>query len=103
MYGNTYDTADGTGVRDYIHIMDVAEGHLAAVRHILRPDCSGTRVFNLGTGGGHSVLEVVQAFEQVNSGKRGQKSATWEDRNRNTAKMTSKRLYKDTGCPTKTF
>ncbi len=65
VYGHDYDTPDGTGVRDYIHIMDVAEGHVASVKYILRPDCLGTKIFNLGTGGGASVLEVVETFEKV--------------------------------------
>ncbi len=54
IYGSDYDTPDGTGVRDYIHIMDVAEGHVAAVKYLLRPECKGTKIFNLGTGGGEA-------------------------------------------------
>ncbi len=65
VYGHDYDTPDGTGVRDYIHIMDVAEGHVAAVKYVLRPECLGTNTFNLGTGGGASVLEVIHTFEKV--------------------------------------
>ncbi len=63
VYGNDYPTPDGTGVRDYIHVMDLASGHVAAVRTLLQ----GSQGFtvNLGTGRGHSVLEVVRAFEQV--------------------------------------
>ena len=52
VFGSDYDTPDGTGVRDYIHIMDIADGHVVAVKHILRPECLGTNIFNLGTGGG---------------------------------------------------
>ena len=52
VYGNDYDTPDGTGIRDYIHIMDIAHGHVAAVKYILKPECKGTKIFNLGTGGG---------------------------------------------------
>ena len=52
VYGHDYDTADGTGVRDYIHIMDIAHGHVAAVKFLLKPECVGTKIFNLGTGGG---------------------------------------------------
>ena len=66
VYGNDYDTPDGTGVRDYIHVMDLAEGHLAALNFIEQQ--SGLHVFNLGTGKGSSVLEMVKAFEEV-SGK----------------------------------
>lgn len=60
VYGDDYPTPDGTGVRDYIHVMDLAEGHLAAIERLTRQ--KGHRVWNLGTGRGHSVLEVVQAF-----------------------------------------
>ncbi|HMN93893.1 MAG TPA: UDP-glucose 4-epimerase GalE [Hydrogenophaga sp.] len=63
VYGNDYPTPDGTGVRDYIHVMDLAAGHVAAVRRLLQAPHSFT--VNLGTGRGHSVLEVVRAFEQV--------------------------------------
>ena len=68
VYGHDYDTPDGTGVRDYIHIMDIAEGHVAAVKHMLQPHFTGTKIYNLGTGKGHSVLDVLKAFEKV-SGK----------------------------------
>ena len=63
VYGNDYDTPDGTGVRDYIHVMDLAEGHVAALRHLLGRGSSAT--VNLGTGRGHSVMEVIRAFERV--------------------------------------
>jgi len=66
VYGNDYDTPDGTGVRDYIHVMDLAEGHLAALSFIKQK--SVLNIFNLGTGKGNSVLEMVKAFEEV-SGK----------------------------------
>ena len=66
IYGNDYDTPDGTGVRDYIHVMDLAEGHLAALNFLRKK--LGLHVFNLGTGKGSSVLELVKAFEEV-SGK----------------------------------
>lgn len=63
IYGNDYPTPDGTGVRDYIHVMDLAEGHLAAVERLTQQ--AGKHVWNLGTGRGHSVLDVVQAFTQA--------------------------------------
>lgn len=66
VFGNDYDTPDGTGVRDYIHIMDLAEGHLAALENI---DKFGADAVNLGTGTGYSVLEMVKAFEKA-SGKK---------------------------------
>lgn len=63
VYGDDYPTPDGTGVRDYIHVMDLAEGHLAAVERLMQK--TGRHVWNLGTGCGHSVLEVVQAFTRA--------------------------------------
>jgi UDP-glucose 4-epimerase len=61
VFGDDYDTHDGTGVRDYIHVCDLAEGHVAALKALLDPGRSLT--VNLGTGQGHTVLEVVRAFE----------------------------------------
>ena len=67
IYGNDYPTVDGTGVRDYIHVVDLALGHLAALKKLkLNP---GFQVYNLGTGKGTSVLELVQAFEKANQMK----------------------------------
>jgi UDP-glucose 4-epimerase len=63
VFGRDYDTPDGTGVRDYIHVMDLASGHVAALRYLLKQKQSLT--VNLGTGQGYSVLEVVKAFEQA--------------------------------------
>ena len=63
VFGNDYDTPDGTGVRDYIHVVDLARGHVAALQALEKP---GVEVFNLGTGRGYSVLEIVAAFEAVN-------------------------------------
>ncbi len=63
IFGNDYPTADGTGVRDYVHVMDVAEGHVAAFRHL----AGGVNIYNLGTGKGTSVLQLVKSFEEANS------------------------------------
>jgi UDP-glucose 4-epimerase len=63
VFGNDYATPDGTGVRDYIHVCDLAEGHVAALRRLL--DHPGSFTVNLGTGRGHSVLELVRAYEQA--------------------------------------
>jgi UDP-glucose 4-epimerase len=63
IFGNDYDTVDGTGVRDYIHVSDLAEGHVAALRYLLAG--KGSIVANLGTGRGSSVLELVRAFERA--------------------------------------
>ena len=64
VFGNDYDTPDGTGVRDYIHVVDLAKGHVAAVTYA--GTHSGCEVFNLGTGVGYSVLDMVRTFEEVN-------------------------------------
>ncbi|MBA0588354.1 hypothetical protein Gorai_001462, partial [Gossypium raimondii] len=68
VFGNNYSTKDGTGVRDYIHIVDLADGHIAALRKLSDPKI-GCEVYNLGTGKGTSVLEMVAAFEKA-SGKK---------------------------------
>ena len=64
VYGNDYDTHDGTGVRDYIHVVDLAKGHVAAVKYVM--EHTGCEVFNLGTGKGCSVLDMVKAFNTAN-------------------------------------
>jgi UDP-glucose 4-epimerase len=66
VFGGDYPTADGTGVRDYIHVVDLAEGHVAALDK--KADVPGVHVYNLGVGRGHSVLEVIKTFEEE-SGK----------------------------------
>jgi len=63
VFGSDYPTPDGTGVRDYIHVVDLALGHLAALNYI--QDKAGTHIWNLGTGKGYSVLEIVKAFEDA--------------------------------------
>ncbi len=65
VFGNDYPTIDGTGVRDYIHVMDLAEGHVTAIEQIK----TGVEVYNLGTGKGTSVLQLITAFEEANSVK----------------------------------
>ena len=85
MYGSDFDTADGTGesrilsdkivdmvlsgCRDYIHIMDIAKGHVAALRQIIEPSFHGVKIYNLGTGKGVTVLEIVKTFEEVTGKK----------------------------------
>lgn len=66
VYGDDYDTIDGTGVRDYIHVVDLAKGHVAALEH--EPSAREVAIYNLGTGRGISVLEAIKAFEHA-SGK----------------------------------
>ena len=63
IFGNDYDTVDGTGVRDYIHVVDLAMGHVKALDALIH--LTGSHVYNLGTGNGTSVLELVQAFQQA--------------------------------------
>ncbi|AWL11232.1 UDP-glucose 4-epimerase [Saliniradius amylolyticus] len=64
VFGNDYNTHDGTGVRDYIHVEDLADGHLKALQTLNKP---GLETYNLGTGQGYSVLDMVKSFEKVNS------------------------------------
>jgi len=63
IHGDDYPTADGTGVRDYIHVADLASGHVAAIAKIVEADAPRVSIINLGTGRGHTVLEVVRSFE----------------------------------------
>ncbi|MFO3905287.1 UDP-glucose 4-epimerase GalE [Enterobacter hormaechei] len=63
IYGNDYPTPDGTGVRDFIHVVDLAKGHLAAINYL--ENAHGYHVFNLGTGKGYSVLELISTFEKI--------------------------------------
>ena len=63
IFGNDYPTADGTCVRDYIHVVDLALGHVAALKHCL--DKAGVHIYNLGTGTGYSVLDMVNAFSKA--------------------------------------
>ena len=64
IFGNDYDTPDGTGVRDYLHVVDLAKGHVSAIR--FAEEHEGLETINLGTGQGYSVLDLVQTFEKVN-------------------------------------
>jgi UDP-glucose 4-epimerase len=86
IFGNDYPTRDGTGVRDYIHVMDLAEGHVAAVEYLAQQP--GYEIINLGTGAGVSVLEMVTAFESasgvsipidVAERRLGDSAASWAD------------------------
>ena len=70
VFGDDYDTSDGSAVRDYIHVVDLAKAHVKAIQYLI--DCKNTashEVFNLGTGKGYSVLEVIHAFEKMNGVK----------------------------------
>lgn len=67
VFGNDYDTHDGTGVRDYIHVVDLAKGHLKALEKVM--NCTGVEAYNLGTGIGYSVLDVVNNFQKATGRK----------------------------------
>lgn len=70
VYGNDYDTADGTAIRDYIHVVDLARAHVIAVERMLNGECKlDLETFNLGTGTGYSVLDVIKAFENASGVK----------------------------------
>lgn len=66
VYGNDYNTKDGTGIRDYIHVVDLAKGHIKALEKLVK-EHSGLYIYNLGTGIGYSVLDIINAFEKVNN------------------------------------
>ena len=66
VFGNDYKTKDGTGVRDYIHVVDLARAHVLAIEKIIKEGNIGLKTYNLGTGTGYSVLEIVEAFNRVN-------------------------------------
>jgi UDP-glucose 4-epimerase len=63
VFGNDYDTPDGTGIRDYIHVVDLAKGHVKAIEGMEKLD--GVNIFNLGTGHGYSVLDIIKAFSKA--------------------------------------
>src|SRR6185436_7826974 len=70
VFGNDYDTPDGSCVRDYIHVVDIAKAHIAAVERLLnKKNKKPFEIFNLGTGMGNSVLEAIAAFEKTNGVK----------------------------------
>jgi UDP-glucose 4-epimerase len=99
VYGGDYPTPDGTGIRDYIHVVDLAKGHLKALKEIQpiednrqeENQGTGERIWNLGTGQGYSVLEVVSAFEKASGvsipyakkpRRTGDLAAFWADANK---------------------
>ena len=69
IYGNDYPTPDGTGIRDFIHVVDLAKGHVKALDRIEKLEAGSIDIYNLGTGTGYSVLELVKTFEKVNNVK----------------------------------
>jgi UDP-glucose 4-epimerase len=69
VFGTDYSTPDGTCIRDYIHVEDVADAHVAAMKRLLETEAENFEIFNIGTGRGYSVLEVIKAFEEVSGSK----------------------------------
>jgi UDP-glucose 4-epimerase len=65
IFGGDYDTPDGTAVRDYIHVVDLAQAHLKAMERLQSPECKALEIYNIGVGRGYSVLEMVRAFEEA--------------------------------------
>lgn len=69
VFGADYPTSDGSGVRDYIHVVDLAKAHIKALEYLKKQDAPFYDVFNVGTGSGNSVLEIIRTFEEVNGVK----------------------------------
>jgi len=97
VYGNTYPTIDGTGVRDYIHVMDLAEGHIMSLEKLKK----GIQIYNLGTGHGTSVLELVHIFEKVNNVKVPYKFVSRRPGDLAVSYADVSKIYKEIGWVTK--
>ena len=95
IFGNDYNTKDGTGVRDYIHVVDLAYGHIKALDKMI--DKNGINIYNLGTGTGYSVLEMVKAFEKVNKVKVPYKITNRRDGDIDICYADSSKAYKELG------
>ena len=93
IFGNDYDTVDGTGVRDYIHVLDLANGHLLALKN----ENPGLKIYNLGTGKGTSVLELVKTFEKVNNVSIPYKIAPRRDGDVASCYASSEKAFKELG------
>ncbi len=96
VFGDDYNTPDGTGVRDYIHVVDLALGHVKAVEKILR-DEPAVNVYNLGTGIGYSVLDIVKAFEQASGQKIEYKIAPRRPGDLDTCYSDASKAFKELG------
>ena len=75
IFGNDYNTKDGTCIRDFIHVVDLAEGHISACNYIILNNNCGLKIYNLGSGNGASVMELITSFEEVNNTKLNYKIA----------------------------
>ena len=95
IFGNDYNTKDGTGVRDYIHVLDLADGHLAALKK-LQTNC-GLVTYNLGTGTGYSVLDMVNAYNKCCGGKVNYKFAPRRDGDVDECYASPEKAYKELG------
>ena len=93
IFGSDYNTVDGTGVRDYIHVLDLAKGHLLALKN----PKSGLKIYNLGTGKGTSVLELVNMFEKVNQVKVNKKFTARRDGDIDACYASNEKAYKELG------
>ena len=93
IFGSDYNTIDGTGVRDYIHVLDLAKGHLLALKN----PKSGLKIYNLGTGKGTSVLELVNMFEKVNQVKVNKKFTARRDGDIDACYASNEKAYKELG------
>ena len=95
VYGDDYDTKDGTGIRDYIHVVDLARGHVKALNKLLK--VCGVNIYNLGTGNGYSVLDIVNTFEKVNGVKVNYKIVGRRDGDIASCYADSSKAYKELG------
>lgn len=95
VYGDDYDTKDGTGVRDYIHVVDLARGHVKSLDKLLK--ANGVNIYNLGTGNGYSVLDIVNTFERVNGVKVNYKIVGRRDGDIASCYADSSKAYKELG------
>lgn len=95
IFGDDYETSDGTGVRDYIHVVDLALGHIKALDNMM--DKNGVSIYNLGTGNGYSVLEMVQTFEKINKVKVNYRIVGRRDGDIAACYADSSKAYKELG------
>jgi UDP-glucose 4-epimerase len=95
IFGDDYSTPDGTGVRDYIHVVDLARGHVKALNKLMKD--KGVNVYNLGTGNGYSVLEIVKTFEDVNGVKVNKKIVARREGDIAECYADSSKAYKELG------
>lgn len=98
VFGNDYDTIDGTGIRDYIHVVDLAKGHVAAMKKL--KEGSGLNIYNLGTGRGYSVLEMISAFSKASGREIPYKIVERREGDIATCYADTSKAYKELGWKT---